>query len=106
MNIELNKKYLITVDNWFIAPDGCQYKSVFGTVTGIKGDEDTLGIKTNRGSTNWYVVIGNMVVAGCQIHYCIQTEEVSTEPYVRTVEYNGEVTFHKEAQSFIYNADK
>ena len=69
-------KYLITTDNWFIAPDGKQYRSVWGEVEVI---EDTfLGLKTNRNSTNWYVKVGSevnhMIVAGCQIHYAIKCE--------------------------------
>jgi hypothetical protein len=67
-------KYLITTDAWFFAPDGRQYKSVWGEVTIL---EDTLlGVKTNRNSTNWYAKIGSennhVIVAGCQIHYALK----------------------------------
>lgn len=33
--MKLDTKYLITTDNWFTAPDGMQYRNVFGTVHGI-----------------------------------------------------------------------
>lgn len=106
MKPELNKKYLITTDAWFTAPDGQQYKAVFGTVTAVNNDEATLGIKTNRGSANWYVNIGNMIIAGCQIHYCIKTDQVDTEPKQREIEHNGELKIVDEIQTRIYCADE
>lgn len=104
MNIEAGKKYLITTDAWFYAPDGRQYRSVFGTVHDILDADSALGIKTNRNSTNWYVRVGGMIVAGCQIHYAIQADEV----------HCGEVDdFHVDSgkpveyrrPSYIYSAD-
>lgn len=74
--MKVGQKFLITTDNWFIAPDGKQYRAVWGTVKAVKTDTDVLGIKTNARPTNWYVQIGNMVVAGCQIHYAVQADEV------------------------------
>lgn len=78
LNIEIGKKALISCDNWFIAPDGCEYKAVFGTIKSVRTSEETLGVKTNAKSTNWYVEIGNMTVAGCQIHYAICTDTCNT----------------------------
>lgn len=52
MKPEIGKKYLITVDNWFIAPDGVSYTAVFGTVNNVLTSEETLGVKTNARSTN------------------------------------------------------
>ena len=50
-------KYLITTDNWFIAPDGQMYRAVWGDVEVV---EDTvLGLKTNRNSSNWYAKVGS-----------------------------------------------
>lgn len=73
-------KYLITTDHWFYAPDGRQYKAVFGECKILK--DDVLGIKTNRASTNWYVQVGNdvdnILIAGCQIHYAIKCESVDS----------------------------
>jgi len=74
--LEIGKTALITTDNWFISPDGTQKKAVFGTVHAIKTDEQALGVKTNARSTNWYVEIGNMTIAGCQIFYAIRTDLV------------------------------
>ena len=105
MQCEEGKKYLITTDNWFFAPDGESYKAVFGTVHGIKNDNETLGIKTNRGSTNWFVMIGNMIIAGCQIHYCIQTEEVSTNPPTRELDHEGRSNAQPASGTRIYMAD-
>lgn len=106
MKLEKGKKYLITTDDWFFAPDGMNYKAVWGTVHGVKNTEDVLGIKTNARSTNWYVTIGNMVVAGCQIHYLIKSEkcnfsDVEHEAWDAS---NGIKQFKRSCH--IYNADE
>lgn len=71
---------LVTTDDWFIGADGKQYKAVFGP-TRLLSSEDTLGIKTNQRSTNWYAIVGNydnfMVVAGCRIHYSQRVESIT-----------------------------
>lgn len=72
-------KYLITTDQWFFAPDGRQYKAVFGECKILA--DDILGIKTNSRSTNWYVQVGDdaehIIIAGCNIHYAIKCNEVN-----------------------------
>ena len=78
---EIGDKLLITTDNWFYAPDGRLYRAVFGELKAIHSDSETLGIKTNARSTNWYVSIGNVVIAGCQIHYAVKTDNVNTDGY-------------------------
>ena len=98
-------KYLITTDDWFFAPDGEQYKAVFGTVSAILTDSDALGVKTNDRSTNWYVSIGNMLVAGCQIHYAIRTNKVSFDPPAREIEHAGRLEVATNNNTRVYNAD-
>lgn len=85
-------KYLITTDDWFTAPDGIDYKAVWGEVEVI-GD-DVLGVKTNARSTNWYAKVGSeenhVIVAGCQIHYAVKAE---TKPKLNggwSWEYNSD----------------
>lgn len=72
-----DKKYLITTDAWFIAPDGNQYRAVWGNVTVI--EDSFLGVKTNRNSSNWFAKVGSennhVIIAGCQIHYAVRCEE-------------------------------
>lgn len=104
MNIEIGKKALINCDNWFYGPDGKQYRAVFGTVRAIKGDQETLGIKTNARSTNWYVEIGRMIVAGCQIHYAMQVDAVNTGMVADSNEDKGVVTDFQ-IPSRIFDAD-
>ena len=69
-------KYLITTDNWFAAPDGEMYRSVWGEVE-VVGD-GVLGIETNSRSTNWFVKVGSeenhVIVAGCQVHYAVKSD--------------------------------
>lgn len=74
LNIEPGQKALITTDDWFFAPDGNSYRAVFGTVHAVRSAEETLGIRPNGKSTNWYVEIGNMTIAGCQVHYAVKTD--------------------------------
>lgn len=105
MKPEVGSTYVITTDNWFVAPDGNQYKAVFGTVHGIYNDEETLRIKTNRGSANWYVSIGNMTIAGCQIHYMIRSSCYNTNHAVRDIEYEGKIVRGYENAPRIFNAD-
>ena len=70
-------KYLITTDNWFIAPDGKEYKAVWGNVEIL--EDKFLGVATNRNSSNWFAKVGSeqnhIIVAGCQIHYAARCEE-------------------------------
>ena len=79
-------KYLITTDAFFLAPDGKQYKGAWGDVQ-IFDDEKVMGIKTNRGSANWYAKVGSkdhhIIIAGCQIQYAIKCEEKpNTDPVI------------------------
>lgn len=70
-------KYLITTDAWFYAPNGCQYRSVWGEVEIVS--DAILGIKTNVRSSNWFAKIGteknHVIVAGCQIHYAVKSDK-------------------------------
>lgn len=94
---------LVTTDNWFIAPDGAQYRAVYGKVRAISGDQETLGIKTNARSTNWYATIGSTLIAGCQIHYAIKTDKCNTDPY-EDAEYKDGVEIKLIRRSNIYYA--
>lgn len=77
-------KYLITTDNWFYAPNGKKYRSAWGDVEILQ--DNILGVKTNRMSSNWFAKIGSdenhIIVAGCQIHYSVRCEET---PYTGVV---------------------
>lgn len=103
--IQPGNRYLITCDEWFFAPDGESYRAVFGTVHAVVDAEEALGIKTNRNSTNWYVVIGDMIVAGCQIHYAMRTDRVSFDPPSVELDHEGKRIRSTCITSRIYNAD-
>lgn len=79
-SMQVGQKALITTNAWFYAPDGRQYRAVFGTIKAVRTSEDTLGVRTNARSTNWYVEIGNLTVAGCQIYYALRCDSVHTGP--------------------------
>ena len=105
MNIQIGDKALITTDNWFYAPDGKKYKAVWGTVHGVQSSEQTLGVKTNAKSTNWYVLIGDMVLAGCQIHYAIKADKVNFEN-IWDYQYSEQKSLVHERPCEIYNSDQ
>lgn len=105
MKIKEGQNYLITTHAWFVAPDGVQYRAVWGKIHSIQDSKESLGIETNSRSTNWYIVIGNMIIAGCQIFYAIQTDEVNFFPTDTQTEYQGKLDFHRNQHSYIYDAN-
>ncbi len=80
--LKAGEKYLITTDTWFIDPTGNQRWAAWGTVS-ISTAEDLLGFTPSRPSTNWYAIVGkgdkSIIIAGCRIHFVIQTEKRPTE---------------------------
>jgi hypothetical protein len=67
----LNKKVIITTQSWFYAPDGVLYRAVWGTLKGVHAAKDVLGFTVNHSHANFYVEIGDTVIAGCQALYCV-----------------------------------
>ena len=80
--ITQGEHYLVTTDCYFIAPDGEEYRAVWG-VCRIVTTEQAFGFTPARPSTNWFLQVGEgerqVVVAGCQIHYCVRCAERPTE---------------------------
>lgn len=74
LQMPIGSDVLVTTDNWFYAPDGRCYRAVTGKLIAIL-DDSILGIKTNRNSTNWYAQVGNLMIAGCQIHYAMRLDK-------------------------------
>lgn len=100
----VGRKILVTVDNWFFAPDGKLYRAVFGTLHAVKTAEDALGVRPNGKSTNWYMEVGNITIAGCQIHYVVQTDSVNFGNIDEMLSHDA---IYKESNrpTHIYNAD-
>lgn len=92
-------KYLITTDNYFFAPDGKQYRAVWGECRTVSA-EQALGFNPNRNSANWFIRVGSeeshVIVAGCQIHYAVKLdscpnleevqERIGTEHEMKTMD--------------------
>lgn len=104
-----DNNFLITCSNWFYAPDGKCYRGVWGKVA-IHSDADTLGIKTNNKSANWYAIVGeggkSVIIAGCQIHYaCVSMKPPHTGMVkeIRINETQGN-TYEVERENIIYLA--
>jgi hypothetical protein len=95
--------YLITTDNWFYAPDGQLYRSVFGNVEILK--DSILGVETNRNSTNWFLKVGtdenHVIIAGCQIHYAVKTNNVNFDD---VIDFSQENLSNYVRPSHIYKA--
>lgn len=104
MDFAAGQRWLVTTNGWFYAPDGRSYRGAYGTVKGVRGDEATLGIRTNRNATNWYLEIGNLLIAGCQIHYAVRTDDCNLGSVAEWNEKDGVVTKY-ERPVVIYNAD-
>lgn len=102
--IRPGERVLVTTNNWFRGPDGRDYNAVWGTVLSINSDEQTLGIKTNARATNWYAVIGNMTIAGCQIYYAIRCD-VCPPAEAEGWETKDGVCLRYTRPTNIYNAD-
>lgn len=72
------EKYLVSVEDWFVAPDGDTYCAVWGTCKVLNIDE-VFNFNVIRPSTNWYLQIGKdgreVIAAGCRIHYAVRCPE-------------------------------
>lgn len=104
MHTYINNKVLITTSDWFYAPDGKYYKSVWGTLKGVHEAGKSLGFIPNRSHANWYIEIGNMTLMGCRVMYVIKCDS----PFFgRVKDWNQEKGeyFEYERPSVIYNAD-
>ena len=89
MNIKLNDKCLITVSDWFSAPDGKEYVALHGTVTA--DDEKTL-------------TVGNTKVMQDKIITVIKCSKCNFG-VANSWDYKGGKTASYERPSKIYNAD-
>ncbi len=79
----IGKKVLVTTSDWFLAPDGLKYQGAWGTLNSINEAKESVGFAINRAHANWFIEIGNMVIAGCQVLYLISCED---KPETGTVE--------------------
>jgi hypothetical protein len=70
----LNQKVIITTQGWFYAPDGVQYRAIWGTLKGVHSAKDVLGFTVNASHANFFIEVGNTVIAGCQALYCVRCD--------------------------------
>ena len=75
MQNHLNQKVLITTSAWFVAPNGQEYRAVWGTLKAIHEAGKSLGFIPNRSHANWFVEVGNMIIMGCQVMYIVSSPE-------------------------------
>jgi hypothetical protein len=103
-NIKVGSRVLVTTNEWFYAPDGRTYKAVFGTVRGVFTSESTLGVRTNGKSTNWYLDVGCVTIAGCQIHYLVSCDSANFGPVSDWGTHEGKATEYTRP-SCVFNGD-
>jgi hypothetical protein len=73
---------LVTTSAWFYGKDGKQYRAIYGKLRGVFAAKDLFGFTPNASHANWLLEIGDMVVMGCQVLYCIKCDD----PYVGDTE--------------------
>jgi len=100
----IGQTILVTTENWFHAPDGRQYRAVFGKLKSVRTAECSLGIKPNGKSTNWYMEVGNMMIAGCQLHYVIRTDSFNRGAFIENSYHEGRATLIERVCA-IYDAE-
>jgi hypothetical protein len=79
MHQYINKTCLITTSGWFYAPDGRQYKAVWGTLKAIHEVSKAFGFIPSRAFANWFIEIGDMTIMGCQVLYVIACDKPNTD---------------------------
>lgn len=85
----IGQKVLVTTSNWFYAPDGKQYRAVWGTLKGIHEAGKSLGFIPNRAHANWFVEVGDIIIMGCQVMYLIKSEQKPVTDYVKDWTYES-----------------
>jgi hypothetical protein len=85
----LNQKVIITTSAWFYAPDGKLYRGVWGTLKGVHAAKDVLGFTVNASHSNFYVEIGDTVIAGCQALYCVRCDIKPNNDFVEHAMYDS-----------------
>ena len=90
--MEEGKTYLLTLSDWFYAPDGITYRCVFGTYHGMSEDKN-------------HLLIGNMRIKTYNIHTFFETEEYENGEVDHSEWGSGYSTIYKRPTA-IYNADR
>ena len=104
MNNLINKNVLITTSAWFYAPDGKQYRSVWGTLKSVQEDTTLIGFKVNRSHANYVYEVGNMLIMGCQVMYIIQADDITFDRVEDYQVHDGKYVLDYRP-SAIYNAN-
>lgn len=103
----INKNVLFTCNQWFTAPDGKDYKVVYGTLKAILKTDDVFGFsaRATAGHVNYIFEVGNMVIAGCQVQYgvlCPTPPDFQTKP--NWLAHEGKIIPY-DRPNVIYNAN-
>ena len=91
MNLTKGERYLVTTEDWFVAPDGNNYNAVFGTAC-----------STPHAGTQ---IIGNMHLPKEKVMYAVKCDSVCMLAPVVDVKYRGDICKSKSSLPHIYLAD-
>lgn len=97
-------KHIVTADEWFIGPDGEEYKGAYGEVEIINA-KDVFGFTPMR-SANWYAKIGTpddyVIIAGCKVHFSALANNPPLQTHTKGWTLHEKEIFHFDKPSFIY----
>lgn len=99
----INHKVLVTTQGWFFAPDGLEYRGVYGTLKAVHEAGKELGFIPNRSHANWFIEIGNMIIMGCQVMYIVRADEAATGS-VKAWDYHDGAIKEYDRPTKIYNS--
>jgi hypothetical protein len=85
-----NEKHLITTDQWFIAPDGEQYRAVWG---------EAKDQQSANGERRWIVVGEEVALDPSQINYSVRCPDA---PLIKEGSYKEKNTQEELAYNKIY----
>ena len=94
MEFKIGEKHLISINKWFIAPNGSEYRAIYGTINDISGSKGDLS-----------VVVGSLAIPKSKILCAIKTDGCNFDEADSWQSIGGEVEVYK-IPSKIYNADK
>lgn len=100
----IGKKVLVTCSQWFLAPDGNEYRAAFGTLTCIINDNE-MNIRMARTHANFYLKVGGFMIAGCEAKFVIQSDIEPPKGMVKGWTTHEGKFVEYERPSLIYFAD-
>lgn len=105
-NLE-GKNVLVTCSTWFVAPDGKDYKAVYGKLKKVHDAKESFGIQPSRAHASWILEVGHMMIMGCQALFVIECANPPNFSSSTTHTHNeAGVIKEQDRPCVIYNANE